>query len=149
MGRAKIGVLSRRRGHTEEIGLRTATCVTSCAATHTFRPDSGCYYGIPSREETFDILENLGSGGGWITVVGGSNMRMVFEGALAPPLPPAPGDPRRHRVPAYRTPRPTPGPKASDDSAASSPPLLPGWYNQMEYYFDHSTGGLPNRASPG
>ena len=93
MGRAKIGVLSRRRGHTEEIGLRTATCVTSCAATHTFRPDSGCYYGIPSREETFDILENLGSGGGWITIVGGSNMRMVFEGALTPLLPPAPRAP--------------------------------------------------------
>ena len=50
----------------------------------TFRPASGCYYAVPTSSETLAILESLGSGGGWVMLAGGSNVRMIFEGAHSP-----------------------------------------------------------------
>ena len=51
----------------------------------TYVPNAGCYYGVPTPLETFEILR-----GSWILFVGGSNTWTLFQGAHKPMLNRAP-----------------------------------------------------------
>ena len=42
----------------------------------TYVPTAGCYYGVPTPSETFEILR-----GSWLFFVGGSNTWTLFQGA--------------------------------------------------------------------
>ena len=51
-------------------------------ADDTFQPTSGCYYGVPTPAETFELLR-----GSWLLATGGSNAWKTFQ-ALANQLEP-------------------------------------------------------------